>query len=367
MRAGLSIDYQAYLTGDSLLSVILSIVYDSPEYTNPIQTVHTHTFMLCTGQEITLSSIFAGKYVDFISQETIKYLSSNPDLQAYMDISPYNENYTANEYNFLLYSMSNAGLTLYFNPYTVAPGEYGIISFTIPPEQILPYMIYDPFKEVIIPVAPVETDPPVIQAEIDPDKPMVALTFDDGPRAESTERILDVLEQYNCHATFFIVGNRAKKEKKTLKRAAALGCDIANHSYDHSRLSLLGSANIKKQIKKTDEVIKEITGKKVKYVRTPYGQGGQVTKYVNHPIILWNIDTLDWKTLNAKKIVKAATSKVKDGDIILMHDIYNSTAEAVETIVPKLIDDGFQVVSVSELFKYKKIKPKKHRIYYNCN
>ena len=367
MRAGLSIDYQAYLTGDSLLSVIYNIVYDSPEYSNPISSVHTHTFMLCTGQEIQLSSILSGKYVDFLSKKTKQFLSANPDLQPHMNDSSYSDNHSAQEKNFSLYSFSNNGLTLYFNPYTIAPGEYGIVSFTIPADTILPYIIYNPFKEVTIPAPPVETAAPVVQAEIDPDKPMVALTFDDGPRRESTERILDVLEQYNCHATFFIVGSRAKKEKKSLKRAAELGCDIANHSYSHPRLNTLNSAGIKNQIRKTDDIIKKLTGRKVQFVRTPYGQGGRILKYINHPVILWNIDTLDWKTLNAKKIVKAATANVEDGDIILMHDIYNSTAEAVETIVPKLIEKGFQVVSVSELFKYKKIKPKKHKVYFNCN
>ncbi len=366
MRTGLTIDYCAYLTGDSLLSVVFNIIYDSPEYTNPLQTVRTHTFLLCSGKEIDISSILSGDYLKYLSDSVTGYLASHPELSKTMDDSAYSENYKPKESSFKNFAFSSSGLTLYYDPYTIAPGEFGIISIPISPSDILPFIIYDPFKESDIPYTPpAETLPPIIQSGIDPSKPMVALTFDDGPRAESTNRILDVLESYNCHATFFVVGTNLSKYPDTVKRAAEMNCDIGNHSFGHAKLSTLNKKGIKSQFSKTNDILKKMIGKKAKFVRTPYGQTGNILKHVNYPVILWNVDTLDWKTLNAKKVIKAATKDIEDGDIILMHDIYNSTAEAVETIVPKLISQGFQIVSISELFKYRNVTPKKHKVYFN--
>lgn len=366
IRAGLTLDYQSFLTGDSLLSVVFTIVYDSPEYTNPLYSVRTHTFLLCTGSEIPLDNLLAGSYTGFLSEKVADYLKSNPNLMQTMDESTYAGNYSADKENFKKYAFSGDGLTLFFNPYEIASGEYGIISVPIAADDIYPYLIYDPFKQVDIIPQPAPTEPAaIVQTEIDPSKPMIALTFDDGPRAESTNLILDVLEQYNCRATFFVLGSRARNEKKTLKRAAALGCDIGNHSYSHARLSTLNKKGKKKEISKTNDILKKIINKKAKFVRTPYGQIDGVIKHINSPVILWNVDTMDWKTLKPKKIIKEATKDIKDGDIILMHDIYNSTAEAVETIVPTLLKKGYQLVTVSELFKYRNIKPQKHKAYFN--
>ncbi|MCI8307967.1 MAG: polysaccharide deacetylase family protein [Lachnospiraceae bacterium] len=366
MRIGLTVDYCAYLTGDSILSVVYNIIYDSPEYTNPLQTVRTHTFLLCTGKEIGISTLLSGDYLQYLSDSVTGYLASDPELSLTMNDSAYSEKYEPDEINFKNFAFSKSGLTLYFDPYTIAPGEFGIISVPINAQDIMPFIIYDPFKESNIPYTPpAETAPPVIQSEIDPSKPMVALTFDDGPRGESTNRILDVLENYNCHATFFVVGTNLSKYPDTVKRAAAMNCDIGNHSFGHAKLSTLNKKGIKAQFSKTNDILKKYINKKAKFVRTPYGQTGNILKHVNFPVILWNVDTLDWKTLNAKKVIKAATKDIEDGDIILMHDIYNSTAEAVETIVPKLLSQGFQIVSISELFKYRDVTPKKHKVYFN--
>lgn len=367
MRTGLTIDYSSYITGDSILSVVFNIIYDSPEYTNPVQSVRTHTFLLCTGKEISIGTLLSGEYLKYLSNSVSGYLAGNPDLRQTMGEHIYSGHYEPKEINFTRFSFSNAGLTLYFDPYMVAPGEYGIISVPINTESIMPFMIYDPFKDVPIPYQPpAETPAPQVQDAIDPSKPMVALTFDDGPRAESTNRILDVLESYNCHATFFVVGTNLLKYPDTVKRANTLGCDIGNHSFAHARLDKLDKKGIKKQFSKTNDELKQIIGRKAKFVRTPYGQSdSKILKHVNFPVILWDVDTMDWKSLNAKKVIKEATKNIKDGDIILMHDIYNSTAEAVETIVPKLISQGFQIVSISELFKYRNITPQKHTVYFN--
>lgn len=364
-RAYLSIDYESYLTGDSIASFVYRIQYDSPGYANPVQEIATHVFLLSTGEEISPDKLLAGDYLNLFAYRTSCYVDANPDYNANTPKSEFEANYTADASNFTKYTVSMRGLTLYFDPFTIAPGEFGCLSYTIPAAEILPYMIFDPFKQV----TPDITEEAVSDMQsdtLDPDKPMIALTFDDGPSTEVTPQILDVLEKYNAHATFFLVGNRIKGREDIIKRAYDLGCDIGNHSYDHARLTTLKKKQIIREFKTTSNLIKKITGKKSKFVRTPYGaQTPSVLKATKYPVILWDIDTMDWSSLNEKKVAKHIIGKVQDGDIVLMHDLYPSTAKAVQKVVPKLIKEGYQLVSISELFKAKGIKPKKSKVYYS--
>lgn len=204
----------------------------------------------------------------------------------------------------------------------------------------------------------IEVSPTAIPDTIDPTKPMVALTFDDGPTTTVTNRILDVLEQYNAKATFFVVGNRLGSTgcKSTVARAYTLGCEIGNHSYTHPKLNTLSAAEIQKEITKTNDAITKIIGAPVTLFRPPYGFiNDTVRAYANAPLIFWSVDPEDWNSRNAAKVYKHVMSKVKDGDIILMHDLYNSTAEACEALVPALLAEGYQLVTVSELFACKGI------------
>lgn len=200
------------------------------------------------------------------------------------------------------------------------------------------------------------------------DAPMVALTFDDGPNNSTTGKILDVLEQYNCRATFFVVGSRLRANSTSVKRASFIGCEIGSHSYDHAKLDNMKSADIKKEFTKTNAILKELIDKKASIVRTPYGSTDKkVLKAVKYPVILWSIDSRDWETRSKKKTVKNIMKNVKDGDIILMHDLYEETAEAVGVIVPKLLNQGYQIVTVSEMMEAKGINLKSGHTYFNAH
>lgn len=190
---------------------------------------------------------------------------------------------------------------------------------------------------------------------IDPSKPMVALTFDDGP-SQYTPDILDTLEKYESRATFFEVGNRIDRYPDTVLRISRMGCEIGNHSYDHALLGNASAEKICTEISDTDAKIQAITGKKTTLLRPPYGGiGNSLRKNAGKPMILWSIDTLDWKYRNADAVYQSVISHVKDGDIILMHDLYGSTRTAVQKIVPELRKRGYQLVTVSELARYKKV------------
>ncbi len=186
-----------------------------------------------------------------------------------------------------------------------------------------------------------------------PPEKMVALTFDDGPSIY-TPKILDTLEKYGAKATFFVVGNRIANYSDTLLKAHNLGMEIGNHSYTHPNLTKLSHSQILEQKNNTENAIIAVTGQGSKVMRPPYGRrDNKVLSAYNMPAILWSIDTLDWKTKNAQATVQAVMDNVKDGDIILMHDLYSSTAEALEILVPKLIDEGFSLVTVSQLAETK--------------
>lgn len=195
---------------------------------------------------------------------------------------------------------------------------------------------------------------PVQASAIDPAKPMVAVTFDDGPKASTTGRILDTLQFYNARATFFVLGSLAEKNTDILCKMRDIGCQIGNHTYDHPKLTNLSSQNIASQISRTSQIVANATGVTPALVRPPYGSYNKtVSSAAGAPLILWSIDTLDWKSRNAASVTNEVLSKVRDGDIILMHDIYTSTADAADAIIPALIQRGFQLVTVSELAYYK--------------
>ncbi|MCH5299182.1 MAG: polysaccharide deacetylase family protein [Ruminococcus sp.] len=190
---------------------------------------------------------------------------------------------------------------------------------------------------------------------IDTDKPMVALTFDDGPGYnDASDRILDTLEKYGAKATFFMLGKNAVDHPDNVRRKCELKMELGNHTWDHTRY---GKKVKKKDIRRTSEAIYDICGVYPTAYRSP---GGMTTekmlkecKAESMTAYYWSIDTEDWRTRNAKTTWKKVVNNAKDGDIILMHEIYDSTADAVEKIVPKLIKKGFQIVTCRDLISAK--------------
>lgn len=199
--------------------------------------------------------------------------------------------------------------------------------------------------------------------DIDPSKPSVALTFDDGPGPRTSE-LLDVLDKYSAHATFFMLGQNIASYPDVLKKMDELGCELGNHSYDHADLSKLSSEEIQSEINKTNDKISNAAGSNPTVMRPPYGAISDTMKStVTLPMILWNIDTLDWKTRNTQSTIDSVMSQAKDGDIILMHDIHTETVDAAIQLIPKLQEKGFQLVTVSELAAIKDVKLKNGETY----
>jgi peptidoglycan/xylan/chitin deacetylase (PgdA/CDA1 family) len=201
--------------------------------------------------------------------------------------------------------------------------------------------------------------------EIDPNKPMIALTYDDGP-SKYTNELLELLKENNSAATFFVLGSQVNKFEDTIIQMIEDGNQIGNHSYDHQRLTTLNDEELYNQINKTDNLIYEAALYKPFVMRPPYGSTSEaLIEKLQKPIIKWSIDTRDWESRNADAITDIVLEKVNDGDIILMHDLYESSLEASKTVIPELIKRGYQLVTVSELSEYKEISLKAGKSY--CN
>ena len=200
--------------------------------------------------------------------------------------------------------------------------------------------------------------------EVDVNAPMVALTFDDGPNPECTSRILKALSDNYSRATFFVVGTNAEKYPDMLKEVLGAGCELGNHTFNHKKLTELDDSEADEQIDKVDRAVEAATGERTTVIRPPYGAYDEdLLNRLEVPVVLWDLDTEDWDSRNAQAVVDNVLSGVKDGDIILMHDIYESTAEAVEILVPKLKEQGYMVVTVSEMARYKGKELENHKAY----
>ncbi len=184
---------------------------------------------------------------------------------------------------------------------------------------------------------------------------LVAFTFDDGP-SKYTLDIANILEEYNASATFFEVGYNIKAHPEITKELSERGFEIANHTTDHSKLTKLTEAKYLSKINDNNAIFKELTGKDMPYLRPPYGSyNDKIKASAGVPIVTWSLDTRDWESRNKDKVIEMVMNNIKEGDIILFHDLYESTIDAVKELMPLLKEQGYQAVSVGELFKSKGI------------
>ena len=205
-----------------------------------------------------------------------------------------------------------------------------------------------------------------VERSVMKDKPMIALTFDDGPGPD-TGKILDVLEKYDERATFFMLGRAVNTYPETVKRIYETGNELANHSTTHADLSKSSVEKIRYEIDTATAAIANATGgQKPSLLRPPYGAvNSTVRANAGMPLILWSVDTLDWKTRDTQNTIKVVMDSAEDGAIILMHDIHAPSVEAAVQIIPKLVEKGYQLVTVSELAQAKGITMENGKKYFN--
>lgn len=182
-------------------------------------------------------------------------------------------------------------------------------------------------------------------------RPMVALTYDDGPHPVCTDQILDILEEYGARATFFEVGSRLDGAPEALLREEALGCEVASHSYGHKKFSKLSGEEVLEDMRASGAAFAETLGHPVTMLRPPYGAWNEALEGEDYICVKWSVDPADWQCLDAEEVVSFLQSRELDGQVVLLHGTLPSTVEATRTLVPWLQEQGYELVTVSELIR----------------
>ena len=192
------------------------------------------------------------------------------------------------------------------------------------------------------------------------DGPYIAMTFDDGPDAKLTPRLLDILKERHIHATFFVLGERVMDHPEILQREIAEGHEVGNHSWDHKALNKLAEGGLQHELTDTSDLIKQTIGKPVTLMRPPYGATNPrlsraIEKEYGMKVILWSVDPDDWKDPGASVVSSRIlngwkeSGGAKPGAIILSHDIHKGTIEAMPATLDALLAKGYKFVTISEL------------------
>lgn len=196
----------------------------------------------------------------------------------------------------------------------------------------------------------------------------IALTFDDGP-GNCTTRILNILQRNEGHLSFFVMGGGVEEHKGKIYRMSQMGCDVLCHAWNHTDFTTLKKRAIKRQLLSTFEAIAGITGNVFPIFRPPYGYYDEnvekVARKLGLSMICWSLDSRDWECKDADTIYSNIMENAKDGDVVLCHDVYDSTVEAMSRVIPELIGRGFELVTVSQLLREKYGEFEPGRMYYD--
>ena len=247
------------------------------------------------------------------------------------------------------FTIDDENLTLYFNPAEIKSKHDELIYLDIPLDSLKLLIDIDKTEDNDIYLS-------IKKRNVSLDDRVVALTFDDGP-SKYTNKILDVLKKYDACGTFFLIGNKVDFYGDVLKRMLLEGSEIGNHSYDHKLLTRLSKSDFQKEISKTQDAIKKVTGFTPTLFRPTYGGYTNILKsYTDLKFVLWDVDSRDWQVKTKDKIIKNILPNVKSGSIILMHDNHEYSLNALEDVLKSLKNQGYKFVTVSELLELKKLR-----------
>ena len=208
------------------------------------------------------------------------------------------------------------------------------------------------------------SEPRITFNSVHVDEPYIAMTFDDGPHTTLTPKLLDLLAKHHIKATFFVLGECVAQNPEVLRRAAREGHEIANHSWSHPNFGKMSDEAIRSQLRRTDEIIKSITGARPTLLRPPYGSISERQKHWIHQefgyqIILWDVDPLDWRRPGPMTVCNRIVRETRPGSIVLSHDIHPGTIEAMPATLDQLEAKHFKFVTVSELLNLATPEPPK--------
>ena len=336
--ATLFLGYETYLTDENHLSLLFyETVETAADGMSPHIRIQAFHFDLKEDKEIPAEELMWENFTKNASLYAQKYFTTT-ELYNQRIFGDYAMRLAPDNGYFDRFAFTDEGVLFHFEKYSLFPGDMGVVTLVIP---------YADMRVKQTASADASVAPPSSVTG----RKMVALTFDDGPHPVHTNAILDVLEKHNARATFFDVGYLIEKYPDVTRREAALGCEVGSHSWQHDNFNKMKDDAIKADVARIDALFQKVLGKSPASFRPPYGNcNDHVKTLIPMPIYLWSVDTLDWKSRNAQSVI----SEVKkigdlDGKVILMHGIYGSTAEATAYLVPYLQEQGYELVTVSEL------------------
>lgn len=381
-KGELNISYETLTHSSGNYSFVLvnnSNFSDSPKGQTEIRSFHLNPE---TGESYTIFDLLDGNShrLNELSAIVQKAIEDDSTLQDHL-LSKDVELYTKPLWkNFRNYAITDESMIFYFDEHTIADSEIGPPIISIPTAKI-EHLLVDVFKQVDdktddtkIENSTEETDSTGVEKndttddvdaesedpiqnesssdsnETVPSSKKVALTFDDGPDPKVTRQILETLEKHNAKATFFMLGSRVEYYPEIVKEIQEAGHELGNHTWNHADLTKLDTERIIKEINNTSAIIEKVTGEKIEAFRPPYGAvNDKVRAQSNLQIVLWDVDTLDWKHRNPQKLLQNVKEHTKDGSIVLMHDIHQSTADGLDAVLTYLENEGYQFVTVAEL------------------
>lgn len=272
------------------------------------------------------------------------------EMKQNAEVSPYifedlSKKALANPKNWRV-SIQPEAVRFYFDQYQVGTGAAGVIKVDLPMNKIQKHINIEIFERLGM-------DIPQEKLMLEPGGKYVALTFDDGPHKTLTPRVLDALKEYNAKATFFMGGHQAEYNPDIVKRMKDEGHELGDHTLNHVQLSKLSDEQIRNEISESSRRIEEAGEAPPTVMRPPYGDYDErverITKEMDLPIIMWSVDTLDWKNRNPQAIINKTMPAVTPGGIVLMHDIHATTVDAVPQMLHLLENEGYEFVTVSQL------------------
>ncbi len=355
----LSIQSSSFVVDDKYVSVVLKGTYDNSSYAHPEDIVKTFTIDLKKNELVSLSDIFSKKDINKIKKQVIE--------EANLDTTVVDANLLED------YIFTGDSLKIYLKRGKYTPMSDGNITINLSEDFFKRNNIAYINSKKVAQKETIDNKKIVVnKVEVDEklkDKKLIALTFDDGPSAD-TNRLLDILEENNAKATFFVLGCQINKYSDELIRIAKDGHEIANHTWDHKQLTKLSSKQVEEEIMTTRAKIFNTVNIDTLAIRAPYGSVNanvkEVAKKLDMYFVHWSIDTLDWKTRSADATYKAIVEHAGDGQIILCHDIHKQTVDAMDKVIKKLKADGYEFVTVSEMFKLRDKEFEAGKVYYNA-
>lgn len=258
------------------------------------------------------------------------------------------------------YLFKDNELIIYFNDYDIEPSISEVLYLKVNYNEIKDYLDFTLLLD--------KTHENESGYNYTSAKKSIAITFDDSPNKNKTNKILEYLKDNHFHATFFVVGEKCLNNEDLLLSIKSNGNEIGSHTYKHQNIKNVTDIELEEDYNKVNSIYKRLFNEDIRYLRPPYGSYKKSQLNVlDVSFILWSLDTLDWKYRNSDYLINYVLDNVSDGDIILFHDSYDSTVKAIEELLPLLYSKGYQVMSIKELAEIKKVDIENNKVYNKFN